>query len=127
MQIQKNQNRVFDKREVEFFLHWNHYDHDKKFHFFIGAKIEKTASKVFSYFSDRRRVNHPPKIHLENQPCKVRVPENDFFAFKKFCQELTFYFLGSADFECMDELPSNTKFSKRKQRLFINKSPLAGD
>ena len=52
-------------------------------------------------------------------------PLKNSFASKDFYQEVRFYFIGTADFEKMNEIAPNT-ITGKKEQMFMNKSLLVG-
>ena len=42
------------------------------------------------------------------------IPKQDYFALKDLYQEVLFYFLGIADFKCMNERISNKEIYKKQ-------------
>ena len=47
----------------------------------------------------------------------MNFPRKDSFAFKDFYQKLRFYFLGIADFEGKNKMPSNINIKKHNKHL----------
>ena len=47
-------------------------------------------------------------------PCVIKVPEEDSLTIEDFYQIILFYSLGFFEFECMNEVASNTTTGNKK-------------
>ena len=87
---------------VELLHYRKQYCSFEKLNIFIGTNDKKELCSNYSAtFSTEDVLKKHSRKRSENEPSLMKFPTEGSFSFENFYQNVPFYFIGTADFECM--------------------------